>query len=339
MEAKPRKTHLDALRILACLFVLYNHAAGQTMQFGEGAGGALALGLLYYSKPSIPLFLMVTGAVMLGRCDSWSKTLHRFVRMLAVLVLFSAFYYITNAFFDGGTIGVGDFFDRLYHSNVTVSLWYLYAYLGLLVMMPVLQRMSMGLGKAEYRWAIFWTLLMTGLIPMLQSVYPALTPDSGIDLTLFSGTLGAALMGYAMDHFAERRPVYTVTAVVVPVLIAAFETWMTLRRPEWFGLFDNSFLFPALFGGLCLFYLVKLLDGALPPTARVRAWISRIGKLTFCMYLVSDFVILRTQFVFDRLIPYFHTNGAGFVYALGVIVVCALLSAVLTRLPGLRKIL
>lgn len=339
METKQRKTYLDIFRILACLFVLYNHSAGQVMRLTEGVSGAAALWLLYYSKPSMPMFLMITGTVMLGRTTSYQKSLMRVLRILAVLVLFSLFYYATDCLIDGSVFRIGEFFDRLYHTNITNSFWYLYAYLGVLIMMPILQRMSMGFGPKEYWYAIVMIMLFAGLMPMLQHIWPVFTYDSAFELPLFGGILGSILMGYHMDRHIKPNRAFTVIALVVPAVIAVAETLLTMRNPALFNLFDNSFLFPALFGAMCLFYLIKLLDARLALPPKVCAGITAFGKLTFCMYLVSDFFVMRLKFIWAALEPTLHTNGAGIVYTLAVILCSTLTAAILTRIPGLKKII
>lgn len=339
MERNARKTDLDALRILACLFVIYNHAAGQVMRLTEGASGAAALGLLYYSKPSIPLFLMVTGAVLLGRVDSYRRMGQRLVRIVAALVLFSLAYYAADCLTNGEVFALGTFFDRLYHTNMTNSLWYLYAYAGVLIMMPFLQRMSMGMGAADYRYAIFWIVGFVGVFTILQCISTVFVYDSGFELPLFGGVVGSILMGRYMECFVKPRRAYTIIALVVPAAIALAETIITLRDPSRFALLDNSFQFPALFGALCLFYLVKRLDERLRLSERTCARISGLAKLTFCMYLVSDFVVLRLRTLWEALVPVLRVNGAGAVYMLAVLAACTLLALILTRIPGLKRIL
>ena len=129
-QGKDRKTYLEILRVLACLFVLYNHTAGRYMRLMEGAGGAAALFLFYVSKTAVPLFLMISGAALLGKQDAYGKNAKRILRMLGVLAVVSLFYYGMNALVNGTPFVLKEFLLQIYTTQATTSLWYLYLYLG-----------------------------------------------------------------------------------------------------------------------------------------------------------------------------------------------------------------
>ena len=339
MEQGERKTYLDALRVLACLFVFYNHVAGQSMRLFSGVGGAAALTLFYVSKSAIPLFLMISGAVLLWRVEPYARTLRRIGRILLALVLISLFYYGMECAWQRAPFVLSDFWDRLYHYRLSNSLWYLYAYLGLLIMLPILQRMTAAFQKNEYLYFAFWTLLFNGGMPVLQSIAPLFIYDDSFYLSIFTGVIGMAVLGRGVDAHMRFTKLRTAVAILLPVCLAAGMTALTMHNPLLFNAFDNAFLLPAMATAVCLFYLARLADERHALSVRMRACVSHAARLVFCAYLFADFAIERLAFVREALVPVLRVNGAGAAYVALVFLVCMLAAELLTRIPGIKRLL
>ena len=339
MQRENRKIYLDVIRILAMLLVIYNHVAGRDMRLFSGVGGAAAQFLLYVSKSAIPLFLMVSGAAMLDREEPYQKFFKRIGRIAAVLLLISLFYYGAGCIENHAPFKPLEFLDMLYHYQASNSLWYLYAYIGLLVMLPLLQRMTASFGRNEYLYFAFWTLLFNGLMPILQHFSALFIPDSSFVLPVFTGLIGMAVLGRGMDAYARVSAGRTAAAILFPLVTIAAITFATMRDNAMFNLFDNAFLLPAMGVAVCIAYLVKRILGDCRASARVSGRISHVARLVFCTYLFADFAIEKLEFVREALVPALQVNGAGVVYVLLVFVVCMLLAECLTRIPGLRRLL
>ena len=339
MEQTKRTAYLDAIRVLAGLFVVYNHVAGQSMRLFSGVGGAVALCFLYISKAAIPLFLMVTGALLLQREEPYAKTLRRIGRIVLVLALVTLLYYGADCLENRAPFVLADYLERLYYYEASNSLWYLYAYLGLLVMLPILQRMAAALGAREYLYAACWTLLFTGALPILEFASPLFTPDSSFTLPVFSGMVGLPLLGRAMSGETRPSRVHIGAAVLLPLGAVAAATALTMRSNAWFSIFDNAFLLPAMLTAAGIFYLARRYELRRGVSERARQAVTHVGKLVFGAYLLADLAIARLQCLREALEPLLTVNGAGVAYTVLVYAVCLLAAEGLTRIPGLRRLL
>lgn len=339
MESGKRTTYLDAIRILAELFVIFNHVAGRDMRLFSGVSGAVALFLFYISKSAIPLFLMVSGAVLLSREEPYARTLRRAGRIVLLLALVTLLHYGADCLTNRTPFLLSEYIDSLYHGKASDSLWYLYAYLGWLIMLPILQRLTPALGRRDYRYFAFWTLLITGGMPILRFFFPPLTTNGWFALPLFAGIIGLPVMGLYINGEAGVSGRRTLLYVLLPVCVTAACAAYTTYDNAAFPMFDSAFLLPSMLCALSIFYLMKRLDTRVRLSDRTRDSISQVAKLVLCAYLLSDFAIERLQFIREALVPTFRTNGAGLIYTLLVFIVCMLLSAGLTRIPILRKIL
>ena len=88
-ETKGRVAFLDFLRILAAFFVIVNHTNSGVFLERTPAELQWHLSLLWYytSKTAVPIFMMISGACLLGKRDSYGKIGRRILRTVLALVL------------------------------------------------------------------------------------------------------------------------------------------------------------------------------------------------------------------------------------------------------------
>ena len=91
-----KKVYLEWLRVLAILLVLFNHLPGFSlfMTTDREPERALSMFIAMFTRINVPLFFMVSGAVLLGREEDCRAVLgRRALRIAAVTVLYSAALY------------------------------------------------------------------------------------------------------------------------------------------------------------------------------------------------------------------------------------------------------
>ena len=84
-----KKYYLEAVRITAVLLVMYNHSA-PFMSFAtqHGVQYAVSFFLSLVCKAAVPLFYMVSGALLLGKNESFGELARkRILRIVAVIVI------------------------------------------------------------------------------------------------------------------------------------------------------------------------------------------------------------------------------------------------------------
>lgn len=210
-RTSPRKWHIEALRIVAALFVLFNHTGeeGFFLFAAQPATSPLCwayLSLSILCKAAVPLFFMASGALLLTdkREEPPRVTLTRRAgRMAAVLLLTSLGYEIWHCRLWETPFSVLHFLEGLYQGSICTPLWYLYAYLGMLVCLPLLRRLAQGLRDAEFRYWIRCLLLFQGVVPVAAALlWPDGAPASGFSL----GWAAMQAVCYpCLGYFAEHR--------------------------------------------------------------------------------------------------------------------------------------
>lgn len=94
---KQRIVYLDIIRIIACLMVIIMHAPMPSENIS--AYGPLLVLLSYVTAPCVPLFFMVSGALLLPCKDdivAGGYLKKRIGKILGPTVCFSVFYIVLN---------------------------------------------------------------------------------------------------------------------------------------------------------------------------------------------------------------------------------------------------
>ena len=104
MTERRRESWLDVLRILSAFLVIVNHTNSDLFiaSSPDQTVWWLSISWYYVCKIAVPLFVMISGACLLGRHDSMKRSLGRFARILAALLVFSYGYYLHDAWVNWG---------------------------------------------------------------------------------------------------------------------------------------------------------------------------------------------------------------------------------------------
>lgn len=152
-----RRVYIDFLKVIAIYMVLFNHTGvSGFVLFTVRQGTKMYFPLMFNAiliKIAVPLFFMASGALLLGKEESYGDLLRkRFLRFLVVLVVASLISYLYTCLRQGTqTFSVGYFLTTLYTSRLSGSYWYLYAYLAYILMLPLLRKLAKAMTVREYR--------------------------------------------------------------------------------------------------------------------------------------------------------------------------------------------
>lgn len=137
-STRRRVIYFDILRIVAIFFVVFVHLAAQHWADVDVSSRAWFAFNLYCTtgKWSVPIFVMISGALFLGRDVSISSILKKNVARIATVFLFwSGCYALIDLVFRHAPLSVvlSQFITGHYH------LWFLYMIVGLYLLIPLLR--------------------------------------------------------------------------------------------------------------------------------------------------------------------------------------------------------
>lgn len=347
---KDKRIDYEILRLLAIVGVVFNHtqSRGFELYMVENCStvnyvGSLLLGIL--CKMAVPLFFLVSGGLLLHRQEPVTTVLKkRVLRILIVLVLFSGLLYL--CWIRWGTVedpGVGDFFRRLWANGISIPYWYLYTYLGLMLLLPFLRPMVQGMGSMAFLYLIglhilFYGVLSTlGLVCRLGPVNPDLwVPMVEPDLFYF-------IMGYYLAHRFPWELVKKRQLVLAGVLGIAAVAGMLVLADLDFGrngmvtmnFLESLLIFPIFF----VYALVHQICAWHPVPLRAGKIIAALGSCVFGAYLLEGILRHELGFVYELLEPKLHVLPACMIWVLAVVLAGLAITWVLKKVPGLKKLL
>ncbi len=154
--SKEKIVYLEVCRITAVFCIMYQHTGGRGADawvYTESAWvyASSLIGTII-SGIGVPLFWMVSGALLLSKKESWKKVYgKRIPRFTGVLIIFSVIRYFYLCIMKGYDGHVGDFFWHFCTQEIFLPYWFLYEYLGILLVLPFLRKMMQNLTEQEER--------------------------------------------------------------------------------------------------------------------------------------------------------------------------------------------
>lgn len=310
---REREYNMDYLRIFACFMVIFLHVAAQNWSSVDVTGKQWHVFNLYDSavRSSVPLFLMLSGKLLLSRADDFS--MKKFFRKNITKLL--VVYFIWSFFYAIDTVGIAEILKGNYQKLIAYTvgskfhLWYLSTLISIYLLLPLF----MGLVKYQegryvpYACILFliwgvgkeFLMLLFPENPYLQHIFK--------DFTYALADLGGYfLLGYALDKYKDRfakiKMGYLAAALAVIIMIAAKAGELAaLAEGKPKSIFFGYMALPVCVEAILIFSIFlrfpKKLDN--PKTARI---IAKLSKYTLFVYLFHIFVI-------EHMNIWFHVNS------------------------------
>ena len=350
--SKPRYIYLDILRVIACFFVCYNHAYGYHLFLDQEADGSLLswinVCLSSVVAINIPLFFMISGALLLCKKESYTDLLSK--RVSRVLVLIFVTSIITYILVPRETPSIRLFIYQLFRAEVTGSLWYLYAYLGLLLALPFLRPAVQEITGKDI---LFLVILRTLFRPALAFLNFCLELCS-LDVIQIAGYFQLPLalvdcffcpiVGYYLTHrFATngiaRRQLFGWIAVFFgSCLIASVITYAEGYCNGFTQNFIGEFGYSAAMG---VFVFVRYIAERFTLPKKLTAFFSAVSPLTLGIFLLEGIIAHYLYTPFFSPIPWHPVIITIFsvVWCIVYMSVAGSITWLLKKIPGVSRYL
>lgn len=341
---KERLLYLDVIKIIACFLVIVNHTNSVIfLSASPSPVWFLSVALFFLSKIAVPLFIMSSGAVILGKADPLKKTFMRVGRIVVVLIVFSFIFSIYAHWLNGSFQNFNPLFElfMVFKQPVTASYWYLYTYIGLLMLSPFLARMLMHFSNSMYLYFFVLSVLVPGVYPILTHVFPAFSVSSDFIALIPSVYVGLFVAGYFLHKLATPTSLSVGLASLLFLILLGLQIALTyneyVKNSEDYLFYDNRTFITITLSSICVLYSFKFLFSGLSIKPFTRKIITEVSMCTFGIYLLSDIFIsvytpLQSQ-LFERINPIVAVlimDSLVFITGLGVVYI-------LRRVPLVKK--
>lgn len=334
-----KKLHLEMIRILALFCIVYDHTGPRGSSLYTFTGGQLTWMVSLISavlcKVGVPLFFMVSGALLLQKEESWKKVYTgRLPRILTVLVLFTLLRYLYEGLVAGtATLSLSGFLEMVWTGNLFLPYWFLYTYCGLLLLLPFLRRMVRNLTEEEEG-------LMEILLLVALSVLPLLTafglPVPGVPV-MVTDSLGCFLMGFLLEEsgFVKKtKGKQLLWLALAGAMVVLANVLLTVQGYQGGTVPVLGMLVPAT----AVFIWIRKLAGGRPRGTSATV-VEGMGGCVFGVYLLEDYLRNGLAFIWEGLAPRISALPACGVWLALVLGVGFLLVLFLKKIPWLGKLL
>lgn len=302
-----RVFYFDALRAIAILCVVLLHVTGhlgEMMNYNISTiysfNGAFETFANNFFRIGIALFLMISGALLLGR--DWdikaffSKRIPRIAKpfifwsLVFSIILIVSSYFISSINFVKG-FGIADmlmvFADTLLCKAPGSSVyWFFWMMLGVYILMPLFNKWINGtdLSKVEY-FLIVWMIYII-------AVYSLMLPIPEI-VSFFAAPIGFAVLGYYL-RYTERKvfnsSLVATFLILIPAVLMLLYSYSVVDTRILFVFHRYSILI--MMEAVGVFCLVKTTSILNNPGGNIKKIVSSVAMCSYGMYLIHSQLIM-----------------------------------------------
>lgn len=350
-DTKARNISYDIMRITAILMVLYNHREAFTY-FTQVPYMSLKYILMIsasvLSRCGPPLFFMISGALLLGKTESFSKIFrHRILRIFIVMIPLALL-----AYFTWGESVKADGFVSVYTTKLN---WYLYAYIAYLFMLPFLRILAQNMNENQKKLFLILTIMtytLSGIcIPL--SISEHFTGN----MTLFNSTWASdcwqitfPILGFLLVDFSENETnpnrkkrlgwillIGTILNFILAILLMSYDIKANGGANQE-QILQHSVLLP------CCFIVYALHTGLKNKKLNhqfLNNFLAELSGATFGIFLIETHTSYSSM-IFNHVLmiePYIGRYMCNIVSILCEFIIYFIVVFLLRRIPCIRKLL
>lgn len=357
-QGKTKKVYYEWIRLIACFFVIFNHLKGYVLFMNaSGIKQAFYMVLSVITKINVPLFFMVSGALLLEKQENIVTVLKkRISRVCLVILLFELGIFIECRLYALAQGRDYEFTVKRFIYGVfareldeTGAYWYLYAYLGFLCLLPLLQKLAKQMSRSDFYTLLTLHFVFLFLFPVCNLLLTVTGNDSISIAGEFSVPLATSaaffypLVGYYLDHkidiltISKGKWVRLVAAALTGIVLSCLCVYLDgVAGENYISLFDYL-LAIAVF--LFIKYAVTIRIPILS-AGRIAEEVCFMGSLTFGIYLLDHYFKLVLYSGYEAFAESFLPSlFASFGWCVISMFLGGMVTWILKKLPLFRKIL
>ena len=333
-----RTLYLDIIKIVACFLVIINHTGNYLF---DSIGYSNASALFYtinfaFCKIGVPLFIMVSGVLLLKKDYTFKDVGKKIFRILIPLLVFSILFAIK-----AGVLDFKNFFQSLLAQPLYTVFWYLYMLIGLYAMTPFLQKMVKNFKDNDYKWFLFTVLIIPSFLKLLSAF--GIQVSSLFLLSVISSIIGFYVTGLYLSQIELNKKHRNIAIIVSTISLVAYTLQMYipyLNTGSISFVLDTYDSLPVICLSLSVFYLFRHYLEEVKVSKITNKIIANISAVTFGIYLIH-FPLTHHAYNLGIMQHIFKFNAYFGIILLQIacFIGCGILIYLLRLIPGVKKFL
>lgn len=330
------KNYISNLRNIATFAVIVLHVTAPfVLKFNKISFASWQLANLVDSmlRFGVPVFVMISGAVLLDRSEPLNTFLgKRLKRVFLPFLFWSIVYFIFVYAGSFQKFSVLQLFQILLNKllkGTYYHLWYVYMILGVYLSVPIIRKWAQHSSKQEIQYFLLLWMLTLFINTDVAKYIPS------IEVLYFSKYLGYLVLGYYLDKYVETTRIRNNLYFILFILGAT----LTLLSTSYLSVVENTLnitYYNYLSPNVCLMSIgIFLLGKSL--LQRTNATLINLDKHSYGIYLVHVLVLhyiyrLTASFKFNV-----NSPSSLFLYIVAIAGVTYIISYLLIRLLSAIK--
>lgn len=285
---REKNYNIEILRVIAFVMVIVIHVSNYFCRaYGSISSGEYAYSLIINSlaRVSVPCFFMMSGALLLGRCETMQKSLKRALRFLFVLLVWTAIYYLYNTFYTKQGCDLRMLLDK----PAEAHLWYLYVMIPVYFVLPFLQVLCQGLGEKLERAFV----ILGGIWLFIVHVMPYFKLDLYYDLPILGDRsyIYYLFLGYFLSKYVDKIKLKNAHLLFIyfgsSLLNAVLTALVTVTTKDHFERvleYGNPIIIVSAVSFFAL--IMRLGNGKVSFSEKSKTWIDLCSVCSFGIYLI-----------------------------------------------------
>lgn len=270
MNDKRRDLAFDLLKLLACLSVIIIHIVPFVLNKESINSTKFIIANIYtvITRWCVPIFIMITGAFMLGKKEALSlKVLFTkyILRIFIIYFIFSLFYQLVYLYLDDNFVlnikVVLNIFIEILTGNGFTHLWYLYMLIGIYLLYPIIYKVTRKITKKDLEYTLIILFILSTVVTSLNELFSILllnyriSVSINISIYVFYFIAGYYLYNFKINKWLDKLLCWCVPISIIFSLILNFISVYTFNRNN--TLFIESSSINIVMLSLGVFWLVK----------------------------------------------------------------------------------
>lgn len=339
-----KKIYLEGLRIIAVILVIYNH----TREYGYNLYQYTSNSISYYlsifmmpvCKTAVPIFLMISGVTLLGKTESYKELFNRRILKYCGIILFwGTLQYLRYVRAGKIAFSIGEWWSHIYGAPILEPYWFLYLYLGFLLLLPFIRKIASGMSEKDYRY-LFLLNVVCSIIMVIGYCSHCFVNNNVFNLPEI---LVYPLLGFGLDkgydlfprkNFEKHKAVGYGLIMLFPLCLIIPISLLQLKSANSYEDFANIIqcFTPIITVGI--FGLLRELNSRLR-SERVKRIVSIAGGTAFGIYLTED--IIRNQVI--KILVHIQTYDfvTAVLYTMLTFLAGVIIVYIMKKVPLLKK--
>lgn len=349
-NAKERIVWLDLARIFAILGVIMIHVSAQNFYTCSVDSKRFVLFALLdsMSRFSVPVFIMISGALILDREKKKDTTttniikssLKRVKRIAITFCIWSVLYYIWSVKSSDVTVNMktfgGSFIKGYYH------MWFLFMIVGLYLLTPLFVEIIKDKKLTEYYLVI--SVILCVVLPSLQLIvgdYIAQKIEYVLsNCSVLAGSSFYYILGYYLRKFNDKNKhtnIILCLGFLGTAATAAFTVLYSQRINEQMTDFLGYCTLGVVLQSAAVFVFFRDKISKKKTSSKSIALITKMSKYTFGTYLVHIFILEALDYYFNFNTVMCNPALAVILVFLATTLISFIISALLNQIPLVKK--